>query len=381
MGPGLRRRVGVALSVVLAVGALGVVSAAPASAAEPCRAQLFRAGVGLVKEYANFQTAINNAKIWDDTIKLSGTCVGNFRIDGPADIDIVPIPVTAGVKPPPPILRAPASGGRVVFVPVGVVVRMKGLTIRGGNVLSATGLEAWGGGISNWGGLVLTDVVVRGNKAVRGGGISNSGVLRTFGETRIHDNTATDAGGGVDTQAIYRATAWASFNDDTRVDHNHAVTGGGVNINASKLVMNDNARIDDNTADYGGGIASNSTASKIGTLVMKNASEVDSNTAGLYGAAMSVQGNNTLMDDAWVHDNDISGVDKGGVVEVYSYGPAVSLTLTEGATISDNLGGTGGGGVVSWQDCGATPTLSGLGPRVVDNTPANVVLRTGAEDC
>ena len=141
---------------------------------------------------------------------------------------------------------------------------------------------------------------MRGNEAVRGGGIYNEGVLRMLGRSVVRDNTGlssylTEVGSGV-----YNAGRLV-LDDRTRITSN---TGGSGVVNAGTLVMNGSSNVSAEQR-LGKGVSAGSRNSgtlvderrqqhlrtrpgvQLGTLVMNDASSIHHNriTGGACPAA------------------------------------------------------------------------------------------------
>ena len=80
-----------------------------------------------------------------------------------------------------------------------------------------------GGGISNKGRLTLRDVVVRDNRAVRGGGIYNDGALRMLGRSVVRNNGDLYVAGAAlrarSTTSVVSSSMTAPVSGTTLVSH------------------------------------------------------------------------------------------------------------------------------------------------------------------
>ena len=184
--------------IVLLVGlmtALGVVSAAPATAAS------------LVVDCPSdsLQDAIDAAAP-GDSISVTGICDENITIDKDVSISggIFEATIDGGAR------------GSVVTIAPGVSVTLDGLTIR-------NGLAVLGGGILNHGTLHVADTGVTGNRARFGGGLFVAGGASVeLVDSIVSDNWAEGQGGGLYLDASSTASLVR-----TSLSDNTARTGGG----------------------------------------------------------------------------------------------------------------------------------------------------------
>jgi hypothetical protein len=150
-----------AVASLLAAGSLAIGTAAPAGAVGP--------GITVHCPTDDLQAAINNAPP-GSTIKVDGTCVGNFNIwtgnaltvNGPATLD--------------------GNGAGLTLQVTGTVV-LNDLTIQHGN--------GFGGGLWNQGHLTMNRSIVRNNT---GDGVLNGGQL-TMSLSTVSNNTSDYYGG------------------------------------------------------------------------------------------------------------------------------------------------------------------------------------------
>ncbi len=168
---------------------------------------------------------------------------------------------------------AAATLFRIFSINLGATVQISGLTISGGNVITANGTLG-GGGIENRGALTLTTSVVSGNKGSNG--ISNSnGTLNVINST-ISGNTGSGiAGAGTITVS------------NSTVSGNSGLFGGGiltVQSGPSSLTVT-NSTISHNSAqNSGGGIYSQNTIPTIlrNTIVANNTATTNIDLFGTF---------------------------------------------------------------------------------------------------
>ena len=176
-----------------------------------------------------------------------------------------------------------------------------------GGEISNNTASAEGGGIYNWGGAIsiefkftssatsatkefvgyrdqyggsftLSNGVISGNTAGRGGGVGNHGVFIMSGGV-ISANTATVSGGGVNNgQTIVRGNFEMSGGE---ISANTAEKGGGVyNFFYSIVSLMDNGVISGNTAELGGGMCMDSDFDMSGGVISGNTAS--NNGGGVY---------------------------------------------------------------------------------------------------
>ena len=263
------------LAVVTFITTLGATSASAAKSAT-CTVTNTDSG----RTFPRLQQAVDAAKPGAHLV-VKGTCLGGTFIDKSLAIRGVKTrrtgkPVLDGGHP------NPEGSTRVLTIKPKINVSIRDLVIRNGR---ATRIPN-GGGISNKGRLTLRDVVVRDNRAVRGGGIYNDGALRMLGRSVVRNNTGTYVAGASTASAVYNVGRLL-LDDRTRIRNNLGSTsvvnegtlrmkgasdisgnfpmrgtGGGIQ-NRGVLVMDDTASI------WGQGSNTNS-----GTLVMNDASSI-----------------------------------------------------------------------------------------------------------
>ncbi|MFD8222447.1 hypothetical protein ACFV2U_54750 [Streptomyces sp. NPDC059697] len=292
------RRVPAATVTVMAAAAC-LVGAVPAAAVEDtvvhCRTQ-------------NLQDAIDAAPS-GATLRVAGTCVGNFTIS--KDLTVT------GLK------DAVLDGNQAdttVAVTGAVQVRLDKLTITNGN---GNGNGFVGGGIYNGGGEVaLTDSTVRDSDAgYFGGGIYNdTGGTVTLKSSTVRDNDGDNDGGGIEndgTVTLYDSTVSsnaANFGGGIRntgggklqlvrstLERNIASgTGGGID-NGGTLTL-DHSRVRNNTANiWGGGIYNNTgtTTPKSSTVELNSANGGPGSGGGIYNTG----GGTVALDHSTVREN------------------------------------------------------------------------------
>ena len=184
------------------------------------------------------------------------------------------------------IVQAHATSGegtqRVFEIPSDASVTIRGMTVRHGNPQTS---PLTGGGILNYGALMLEDVIVRDNFGSAGGGIYDEGTLTLLNSSVSHNNSVgggdayleCSTGGGLKvlsgTATLINSTVSDNHSNDkgggihvachgklilqnSTISGNFATTsGGGVYLNGSGAFTN--STISNNSANNVGGIALN----------------------------------------------------------------------------------------------------------------------------
>jgi hypothetical protein len=262
---------------------------------------------------------------------------------------------------------------------------------------TATDGDPYAGGISVYAGtLIVRDrAVIRGNTGGYGGGLYNQGTVVLEGEASIRSNHATESGGGVynefagditlrDSASIHHNRsdldaggiandhgATLTLEDSSSIHHNRAVAGGGVlNAAPSTLTLAGSASVHHNrTLTWGGGIWNN------GSLTLAGSSSVHHNRSDGHASGIYTYGPTLLSGDASVHDNDSHATRNSGAIEIPGFGQV--FTMEDASSVSDNIGGPRGGGIVLWPACETPAVITGATARTSGNTPGQIVTRIG----
>jgi len=355
-----------AVAVALAL-TLALPSPAAANSATDCRVR----NLGSGRTFTSVQKAVDAARR-GARLTVRGTCTG-------ATVIRRSIAIT-GVETKrwgPPLL----SGGgkaRVLKISNGARVKLSDLAV-------VRGRAVVGAGIHNRGTLVLANVQVRRNRAIRvgyGGGIRNYGTIRMNRGSRVSANHGNLAGGvtnhglfvmnGTSAIAGNIGTCQAGvFNDGTfimngssTIAHNryrippveypcyYRYAGSGA-TNLGRLTMNGGSSIRNNgsrnTAVRNGGtltmnhrstIAANRGTHPAGGLenwsrvVMNDASSIVGNRGADVVGGAYLEGSLTMNDDSSIADNANGGV--------YVWESGVTLTMNDRSSIRGNRGWFGG---------------------------------------
>lgn len=133
-----------------------------------------------------------------------------------------------------------------------------------------------GAGIYN---LTITNSVITGNSAIRGGGIFDTGYTALITNTTIHNNTASDDAGGLLSERLNCVNCTITGN--SALDD-----GGGLFINTFGTATLTNSTIVNNTAPQGGGIAGSTNFDQRGTLHARNNIIANNPSPGSQGSDM-----------------------------------------------------------------------------------------------
>jgi predicted outer membrane repeat protein len=242
----------------------------------------------------------------------------------------------------------------VVFVSLGRVVDISGVTVRNGNY-------SWGGGIRNMGTLTLTNSTVASNSATSGGGgIYNSDSARLIiSDCVVVGNTSGGRGGGIE-----NASSMLTLVNSAVISNSADSNGGGIYSSGGELTMRGGI-VRGNQASgssrSGGGIFNDSQAILTNLTISGNSSShrsggihnqdpmtltnvtISGNSATDYGGAMIHAGSVTLtVVNCTVVTNTVpSGTGTGGMI---LYSPA---TVENTLLAHNNNGNCGGSGLIS----------------------------------
>jgi hypothetical protein len=238
-------------------------------------------------------TAISAAGA-NDTLRIRGTCVGDFVIGASLTLDGVNFPTLNG-----------DGAGTTLEIDAGTVT-VQNLTITGGNAFN-------GGGVLETGGaLTLANSIVKHNAATNaGGGIYTSGGALTLTGTSVRHNSAGRSGGGIASSASSTTTL---VNDSIARNTSDNV-GGGI-ASSGALSLTDTSVSRNTATGLGGGGIWNGDG---GALTVNN-DTVDRNVAaqGGNGGGISNQfGSTATIADTSVNGNSATGVGGG----IYNDGP------------------------------------------------------------
>jgi hypothetical protein len=288
--------------------------------------------------------------------------------------------------------RAPSGdgGGGAVLNRVGGALILNNVIINNNSVQGTGMYNDIGGGISNNGILTIQDSTITNNTACHGGGIASNSAWMTIRGSYIGQNTAradTNCGDGGGLTTVNGG--WKMDISNTVVEGNQAIRGGGMFNNVPEAKIVDSAFNLNEASTNGGGFfnygevtfnrdtVSNNTASGSGggianqnLLILINVT-LTANSA-INGGGLINYGNATLsMDHCTVAGNVVTG----SVSELYA--EAITANTIHNTILSGNsfgntcyLGGTGiltdqGYNLSSDHSCGFSSTLHDL----IDTNP------------
>jgi predicted outer membrane repeat protein len=210
------------------------------------------------------------------------------------------------------------------------------LTLQDTRVHQNTASDAGGGIYADNTELMLTRVEINSNetKLGDGGGIHQSGSSLTLNETKFSGNRATGNGGGLYANNSSVEITDSDFGSQTEaVKANQAHNGGGIFVKENQLTIT-NGKIDGNNAvaDGGGIRVSGGAILKIRKTGDHNTS-FTKNTAAYGGGISANEDSKITLEDVTIHNNTAS--QRGGGVNLD--GVDTRLTMVNG-TVSENEG-------------------------------------------
>jgi hypothetical protein len=246
-----RRRIGAALiSVTISMTPLAISSASDAATGQKqCRVKNTSQDTWFATDSGLALTRALAAAEDGDRLNVFGTCRGAFTVE-----DDVWIAGATSAKNPT-TLRG-TSAGRILGTVPDTDVRLSRLTFTGG--------QSGGLGFSEGSTVALVRSTVIGNSsgAFAGGGIQNGADLLTISQSRIVRNQTENDGGGI-----------FNFGDlvvnDSVINRNTATGVGGGLFSEGEAVLN-RSRVRFNTASSGGGITSVAGLTLNDTIVSDN---------------------------------------------------------------------------------------------------------------
>jgi hypothetical protein len=371
------------LILTLALGLLLMVVYAPlatAAGGPPCHAKNDRTNEEFHGLTAFADALADPSLLAGDTVKIWGTCTGNFIVTqsltlvgqgqnatldgnntgpvfsviGAVTVEIHNLTVTHGLS---------AAGGGI-FVPYsGGTVNLNNSTVTQ-NI--ATGTFVGGGGIYSAGTVTLnTSTVTQNNNTStfgQGGGIASEGLL-TLNNSTVSSNRAPSSGGIWGSRVVLN-------NSSVTGNTASSGSGGGVVITAGgALTLNGSSSITWNTASCCGGAVDTE-----GSITLNDNSSVSNNTASCIGGAIyNFDGTLTLNDNSSVKGN--SAAFGGGIILI----PGGEVVLGNNSTVSGNTASVSGGGIWVYQFL--FPGVTGNVARVFGNNPDNIVFGPGFPQC
>ncbi len=258
--------------------------------------------VGIGRDYATITEAIA-AAVADDTIEIYGTIT--LAGDGQSSVtDGVTVDkdlTIQGQGTDQTFVQAAASEGiadrRVFTILVGTTVTLKDMTIRYGNCSGS------GGGVYDYGTLIVTDCVICNNKTLAGagGGVRVHNASAVFSSTKIINNSSINYVGGIynsayggETNSLIMTNCTVSGNIGGIVGgiDNLAVQGSTLMATFDGCTINGNESARDTSSD-GGGIRAYlpGDGSNVGTINFTNCTLSGNKARNKGGAIELIRGN------------------------------------------------------------------------------------------
>ncbi len=333
----------------------------------PAGAALYRIGTGAGCTHATIQAAVNAAaaSVEADELRISQTqnyTQQNILIDQAMGVmELAGGFATCQSNAPTTGARTQLNGGGslpVIRINNTATVRLYDLDIQGGSTTSS------GGGVyvtgSNNAVLVLSDTLVRSNRAFSGGGIA---LL----------NTDPDSGNGAMQLLMFGRSAVLS---------NSAEVGGGIHCSGGRVMMFDQSHVSYNSAlEHGGGIFADNCSLVIGSTGV-NGAVVLSNNAGGHGGGLYLGGTGSIGDMYTVDPLVPAGIVgnsalRGGGVAVAN---GAQLYMYN-ANIELNNASAGGGGALLAGAAGAGSNSVLYMTNMMEGGPAAAVTCADPEAC
>ncbi|MEZ5425082.1 MAG: delta-60 repeat domain-containing protein [Pyrinomonadaceae bacterium] len=241
------------------------------------------------------------------------------------------------------------NASRVFFI-LGGNVQINDVTVSDGDAGDSSG-----GGISNFGTLILNNTIFSGNTAAFGGGISNDGTM-TINNSLVQGNSASSVGGGIvnqnDTLFVNNSTVSgntaqggggietfgivgsATLTNSTVSGNTATITGGGISNSDSAILTLNSSTISNNSAQFGGGI--NNFQS---TMTLKNTIIANSTGEDCRNASSTVNAEFSLIEEGLTcvngtNSNNLTG--DPGLASLGNYGgPTPTHALGAGSIAID----------------------------------------------
>ena len=220
---------------------------------------------------------VNNA-ISGEIINFSNTLTGQTITLNPASLPLRPETNITIQGPGANFLTISGGNARTVFLndDSSATVNISGLTIANGNAQGGQG-----GGIANFGTLIVSNCTFFGNISGGGGGIVNaSGATLTVNNSTFSENTAAGYGGG----GIANLGGTVTVNNSTFSGNSSDFTvagdgGGGIKKLSGTLSVSNSTLSGNSTTEIGGGVSNLS-----GTVTLSNSVVAGNTTAGVLGS-------------------------------------------------------------------------------------------------
>ncbi len=253
---------------------------------------------------------------------------------------------------------------------------LNGVTVRGGQ--ATEGDDSWGGGIANWGTLMLNHSAVVSNTAHWAGGIFSGDVL-TLTYSTVAYNVAERQAGGIHHQIGQAYLSYSSISYNRVIS---GISGGGITskgyTNTDTLMTISHCEISTNTVggvDGDGGGISNDVAEMLIEYSSISGNSVTSDGGGIRNV------NGVMNIEACTISNNVaSGSTKasGGGAVNFAVGSDASITLKD-SVVAGNLvdGGVGGGGLSNFAEVDMRAVMTLDNCAVQDNHATGLTAMLG----
>ena len=192
--------------------------------------------------------------------------------------------------------RAPdVAGFRLLHVAASGQLTLVGLALRNG---SATEFDGSGGGLFNWGVVIIRNSVIANNRAASGGGLYNRGVM-TVEATTVENNNANYLHGIVQAGTGGVVTAGLMYVDGSRFVANRGGASGALHVASGSLYVNQTT-FSANGGQFGGGAIDVNTQASVAitsSAFVGNASEI----AAIVNVGMLAVSNSTFWSGGRSH--------------------------------------------------------------------------------
>ena len=248
------------------------------------------------------------------------------------------------------------------------------LTVRNSKVLENMSGDKAGGILAEKSTLEVTDSIIDGNRASKGGGLYISDIdapcetkedkpEHTITRTEITNNTADGQGigGGIYLGAQKLTITDSKLTGNNTISKNGQTQGGAIVAYSPGDFTLDNTLIQGNTADVGGGIHVLSTKLRDSHIILCNNTRITGNVANLFGGGIFLDNMNNPAVLKLVNasvDNNTADVAGG----IFNSGSIV--VLKDGAVLENNTAKRFGGGFYNTNN--------------PDNTVGKVTVESGA---
>jgi len=223
---------------------------------------------------------------------------------------------------------SPGEGEQRVFeIPLEISATIRGMTIRHGNPATS---PLTGGGVLNYGTLMLEDTVIRDNFGSAGGGIYNEGTLTLLNST-VSDNGSVGGGDAYlecETGGGLKILSGTATLINSTVSNNHAKSkGGGLHVACHGKLILQNSTISSNFAtESGGGVYLNGSGEFTNSTIANNSASNVGGVAITGRDSIEEQGHlrifNTVISDniARLGDYGIADCHMEGYAEIIASG-------------------------------------------------------------